>query len=247
MFSSRVFAPDSFSGLTGWWDASDASTLYDATTGGSLVAADGAVARFQDKSGNARHFTQSTSAQRPTRKTAIKNGLDVLRFDGSLSNLRNTVQFASTITASASTVFVVAVASSVSTNSTTPASNAQVFTSVESGAIGFAAFRSNSTAYSYGYDSANRIASLSYTAGAWGLFTTRHGSSEISIRLNGGSDAAVALGSRTFGISAAMTIAQTSGNVFFNGDVGEIVTYNVALSDADRDSVETYLMTKWGI
>jgi len=69
-------------GLQAWYDASDASTLFDATTGGSLVAADGGVARWEDKSGNARHMTQGTSGSRPTRKTAIQNSLAVLRFDG---------------------------------------------------------------------------------------------------------------------------------------------------------------------
>ena len=75
--------PANIAGLQLWLDASDSSTLFDATTGGSLVAADGAVARWEDKSGNGRHATQSTSGNRPLRKTGIKNGLGVLRFDGS--------------------------------------------------------------------------------------------------------------------------------------------------------------------
>jgi hypothetical protein len=65
-----------------WLDAADSSTLFDAVSGGSLVAADGAVARWEDKSGNARHATQSTSGERPQRKTSIVNGRDVLRLDG---------------------------------------------------------------------------------------------------------------------------------------------------------------------
>jgi len=69
-------------GLQLWLDASDATTLYDATSGGSLVAADGGVARWEDKSGNARHATQSTSGDRPLRKTSVQGGKDVLRFDG---------------------------------------------------------------------------------------------------------------------------------------------------------------------
>lgn len=77
-----LFLPTSIAGLQLWLDASDASTLYDATSGGSLVAADGGVARWEDKSGNARHATQSTSGDRPLRKTAIQGGKDVLRFDG---------------------------------------------------------------------------------------------------------------------------------------------------------------------
>lgn len=64
-------------------DASIPTSLYDATSGGSLVAADGSVARWEDQSGNARHATQATSGARPLRKTAIQGGNDVVRFDGS--------------------------------------------------------------------------------------------------------------------------------------------------------------------
>jgi hypothetical protein len=65
-----------------WLDGADASTLYDATSGGSLVAADGAVARWEDKSGNLRHATQGTLGSRPLRKVAIENGLDSPQFNG---------------------------------------------------------------------------------------------------------------------------------------------------------------------
>jgi len=95
-------------GLQLWLDASDASTLFDATTGGSLVAADGGVARWEDKSGNARHMTQGTSGSRPTRKTAIQNSLAVLRFDGgdSISMPSSTATF-NFLHDGDSTVFVV--------------------------------------------------------------------------------------------------------------------------------------------
>jgi hypothetical protein len=66
-----------------WLDAADSSTLFDAASGGSVVVADGEVARWQDKSGNARHATQSTLLNRPVRKVSVQNGLDVVRFDGS--------------------------------------------------------------------------------------------------------------------------------------------------------------------
>lgn len=65
-----------------WLDAADSSTLWDATSGGSLVDADGLVTRWEDKSGNARHVTQGGSANRPLRKLATQNGRDTIRFDG---------------------------------------------------------------------------------------------------------------------------------------------------------------------
>jgi hypothetical protein len=80
-FPSSSFDPSQIATAV-WLDGSDASTLYDAVSGGSLVASNGTIARWEDKSGNARHVTQSTSGSRPTRKTAIQNGLDAVLLDG---------------------------------------------------------------------------------------------------------------------------------------------------------------------
>lgn len=63
-----------------WLDAPDATSLFDATSGGSNPAADGNVRRWQDKSGNARHATL-VSGTPPIRKTSIINSLDVVRFN----------------------------------------------------------------------------------------------------------------------------------------------------------------------
>lgn len=59
-----------------WLDGSDAATLFDAVSGGSSVAENGAIARWQDKSGNNNHATQSTLGFRPMR---VSGGV---RFDG---------------------------------------------------------------------------------------------------------------------------------------------------------------------
>jgi hypothetical protein len=74
-----------------WLDAADSSTLFDATSGGSLVAADGAVARWEDKSGNARHVTQGTLGSRPARKISIQNSKDGILFDGNNDDLSGSI------------------------------------------------------------------------------------------------------------------------------------------------------------
>jgi hypothetical protein len=81
---TSVWTPAVISGLQLWLDAADSSTLFDATAGGNLVTTDGAaVARWADKSGNNRHAIQSTANARPLLKTSVKNGRNILRFDGS--------------------------------------------------------------------------------------------------------------------------------------------------------------------
>ena len=82
-FRPTGFDPRSISGLAAWYDASSAETLFTATSGGSAVAGGGAVARWEDRSGNGFHLGQATANNRPLRITSAINGRDVLRFDGS--------------------------------------------------------------------------------------------------------------------------------------------------------------------
>jgi len=91
-------SPTSFAGLQLWLDASDSNSLYGSVSGGSVVSANGAVQRWQDKSGNGRHATQSGASSSPVRKTSIQNGLDVVRFDGSNDVLNLTKDFRWTTT-----------------------------------------------------------------------------------------------------------------------------------------------------
>jgi hypothetical protein len=78
-YSQTAFNPLSLSPAL-WLDGADATTLYDAPSGGALVAPLGVVARWEDKSGNGKHATQATAALRPTRTTAA-NGLGGVKFN----------------------------------------------------------------------------------------------------------------------------------------------------------------------
>lgn len=81
IYSTRTqFDPRRIGIPSQWIDASDASTLYTAATGGSLVAADGTVGRAEDKSGNGRHATNSVANNRPLRKVGAIGGLDAMLF-----------------------------------------------------------------------------------------------------------------------------------------------------------------------
>jgi hypothetical protein len=84
--AASLEAPETISGLQAWYDPSDLSTMWKDTAGTDPVTADGdAVARIDDKSGNARHLTQGTAANRPLYKTA--GGLHWLQFDGTNDQL----------------------------------------------------------------------------------------------------------------------------------------------------------------
>ena len=69
-----------FQGCDVAFDFSNPANLYDATSGGSLVAPNGAIARANDVSGGSAHATQGTSSNRPLRKVAGLNGNDAALF-----------------------------------------------------------------------------------------------------------------------------------------------------------------------
>jgi hypothetical protein len=75
--ASGKFDPRSIAGLVGWWDPSDTATV---------TTDSGAVSQLNDKSGLARHATQTTPNNRPAYSGTI-NGRNVMTFDGSNDRL----------------------------------------------------------------------------------------------------------------------------------------------------------------
>ena len=73
--------PLNISGLQGWYDFSDATTLYT-DAGSTLVSSDGdLIYQANDKSGNGNNAVQATEANRPVYKVNIQNGLSIARLD----------------------------------------------------------------------------------------------------------------------------------------------------------------------
>jgi hypothetical protein len=242
--------PTSIAGLQCWLDGADASTLFDATSGGSLVAADGGVARWEDKSGNARHATQGTAGSRPLRKTAIINGRDALRFDGSDDRLvlpTSAVNFG----ASDFEIFLVG-RGNASYNSFLVCSDASSGSAyvlrmmVESARLQATMRTIEATLDISG-------ASSSYTSQSLVLFGLRRSSSTFTATRNGTSFGTASNGSpmaSTTQVAAIGAWAEGPPTAYYfhlNGDIAEIVIYHSALSAAHRTLVESYLALKWGI
>lgn len=85
------FSPSQVSDMAYWYDASNLGSLWQDAARTTPVVADGdPVGAWDDLSGNDYHVTQGTAGNRPTYKTAVQNGLPVLRGDGSNDYLENT-------------------------------------------------------------------------------------------------------------------------------------------------------------
>jgi hypothetical protein len=245
--------PTSLLGLQLWLDASDASTLYNATTGGSLVAADGGVARWEDKSGNGNHATQSTAANRPARRSSVVNSRDAIDFDGSNDGL--SVNALSSIFNGVNKPFtVIAVAKTDVTNSTQDILSAGNSSNDDENAR--CVWNNGSQKASIYRQPQDNNPGKSVSGGTSLGTTTRavsfvFNASTGIVFVNGSSDSSatdLALGfSLPLNVVAVGFLPRLNSAVYFNGYICELTLYNSALSDTNRSVVESYLMSKWGI
>lgn len=223
------FSPLDIAGLELWLDGSDASTMYDATSGGSLVADGGAVARWEDKSGNGNHVTQSTANNRP-----LRTGVEGLDFDGADDRML----FTSAINVAAITVFAIYQRTGAGTRTALLAS--------QSGAN--PQFMVNQyVADNVGYWNADGAEA----AAAGGDLTIR---SMIAWIKSGN-----AINVEVNTVNVAGNTGQGSASIVFDGIItaagghttdcllSELVIYDSALAGDSKTAVETYLLDKWGI
>jgi hypothetical protein len=249
-------------GLQLWLDSSDANTLFDATTGGSLVAADGSVARWEDKSGNGRHYTQSNATWRPARKTNQQNGLDTILLDGSNDHLIGGDYLDLNSTNSLTVFCVIKTLTSDANgyeiinkrNSPFGQDNGWALLVWTDQKLQFLCVDNNSyyVTSSDSTVSANNCAvfTLRTASGSLSASTNfhRNGSSladtDTFTDISTGPDVSkkIMLGINESGAEGSGTFARP-----FSGHFCEFIIYNSILSDVNRAAVESYLITKWGI
>lgn len=223
-----------------WLDASDASTLYDATSGGSLVAADGSVARWEDKSGNARHATQSTSGSRPTRKTSIQNSLDIVRFDGASDHM----PLSSSFNISTGAIFAVAKGSTKSVQA--------IYANGDSGAVkrdlALFVFGAGSTYVERSDGIDYHGVTQAQTTGIFNVCFCWLNSSSINAGTNGSeSSFSTTVGGATSDAGCVGASIESVLNHYFDGDIAEILVFDALPDSTDRAAVRDYLNAKWDI
>ena len=247
-------------GLQLWLDAADATTLYDATSGGNLVSTDGAtVARWQDKSGNNRHATQSTANARPLLKTAVLNSKSVVRFDGSNDFLSVASNSGLNFGTSDFSVFICTRILRTSNNATGILSKDSF-----AGTSTYKGFLVNrfDAAGGYGVETRNKVSGVGPSANArWNesniltntgyIFGPQRDGRVCSFFVNGlQRSSATEASAVDLTNTAALTIAALNSfsiGQFANLDITEILIYNTALTTAQRQGVESYLNAKWAI
>ena len=238
-------------GYTAWYDASDTSTI---TLSGSNVT------QWNDKSGNAYHLSQATTSRQPRSGINTVNGRNAITYDGTDDRLQaSTASNWTFLHHTATHTFMV-----FYTN-TAAASQRLMETSTDGEFRGIMyTIDTNDTVYAEcdTGNVSNRPYQMSTTltvpqpgASYW-TFASDPGNAtaanRIKIRKNGVAAGGTNTNTATPSTSVASYPLTVGGwakpdSYSLNGYMCEIIIYPSILSDSDRNTVESYLATKWGI
>jgi hypothetical protein len=228
--------PDDYTGLTGWWDASQESFNNNDPVG-----------TFTDRSGNSRHLTQSGSA-RPTFRTGVMpGGGSALDFDGSDDYLAGT-NISAFITASTFTVLAIFIAETIDTtgDASTVWANDCIYRD-QGGYTGMHLRNQSGTykvqAYNAGVGEVNEhTISLSTAV----IVAMRHGGGNLVSSINGGSETSQSSGN-TGDLNSIIEVGRAGfgPNSFFDGKLAELFIYNEARTAGEILDLVDYLETKW--
>lgn len=247
-----AFSPLSLPDLGLWFDGSDASTLYDAATGGNLSTAGGVVLRWEDKSPNGWHATNSGSDPpvKSSAHPAVSFWDQIITVSSSAQNLfRNK---------SGGSVFVVVRYLSSDIQASV---HGTVFHVSSGSGAGFARATVQVEANAASLRTIGRrldadslvISPSSFTpvADKWAVISSLSDWSGgvQRTRVNGGNE-----GSANFASSGSTSDTASHiqlGMLYtankWRGWTGEIVVFSRLLTGPEVGSMEQYLMTKWGI
>jgi len=252
-----------------WLDASDSTTLFNATVGGTTPTDGEAVKRWEDKSTNNRHLTEATNA--PVRKTNIQNGKDIVRFSGTNQKLAHSSNSTWNFLHDGTIHWIFAVIK-YGTNSnpgafyilldthnlTSANTGASVFFEDRSG-VSNNAFRHFISKGIAGDTVCSIVAADTITPNTYILNTVKgdadatpvsgRSTSWINqnlITVSNTSDKTVNTGNSTF----PLTIGKNSGSGDLGslvGDICELIIVPNDITTQQKNNCESYLLAKWGI
>lgn len=221
---TRPFLPIDIDGLALWLDAADSSTI---TTSGSSVT------QWNDKSGNGRNVTQTTTS--PTdRRPTYSNG--VLNFNGS-NFLSGTNTFS---VLNSGTLFAVARHSSTRGRAIDIRNNTMSL-GIEFGTTPDLFFHNSFGQWIQSFTNGTNNLQI--------MVNTRNGSSAPQYARNGGSLISFTTSQTAAANSGSQYVVgyDPTGTSFMNGIVCEIIYYDSYLTTAQRQQIEGYLAAKWGL
>jgi len=229
--------PSNFANLEGWWKADEHAYSTDDT----VLAVDGAVVvQWKDQSGNSRHLTDGVG---PLFETNEVNGYPVLRFDGVNDVLVSTAVASDFVDNNLYTIFVAVKMAANSDGILYFDDNIAAQNAISLAADG------NSDIQLVNYDgSSDSIVKAGTMLSTWHIVTAMHSGGNILVGLTDTRDAS--LGSAASGNTSVLTQVLNVGRnrgAFGAMDLAELIIFDVALSESDRQQIEMYLAHKYAI
>ncbi|MBM4253141.1 MAG: LamG domain-containing protein [Deltaproteobacteria bacterium] len=237
--------PQSISSLRLWLKAETLTGTADGT----------AIWTWKDQSGNGFDLSQSTAANRPTFKMGQINGRPAVRFNGSTNYMQ--VAFTGSITSK--TMFVVAKLGTLTPSGAAYGGAAVTVQSADGYTFDAIVYNEYTVKrWMNGSDGFTRTPSMvsptDETSIGPHIVTIRSTTSDYALYRNGQllqsttTYSPPTITNGTFNLSARHIINGTPvSNGYFNGDIAEVIVYDRALTEVERQRVEAYLRTKYGL
>ncbi|MFC1659029.1 LamG-like jellyroll fold domain-containing protein [Pseudomonadota bacterium] len=220
-------------GLKLWLDAEDIDGDGD-TTDNPADSSD--ISTWSDKSGNGNHATQATSTKQPLYST-LNN---VIAFDGSSDELEVDYSF---LNSNTSYTVIIVEGRKSGKESNYP--------------IGCATYATNEALhFGYRYNTTFRFGQYyndvdgtvpAYTSQKFNIMIGLYDNFVGHFLCKNGTELASNSDVVGFITIRPGRIGSNFGSNFYDGDIAEVIMYNRALSDVERQEVEAYLSDKWGI
>jgi hypothetical protein len=206
------------------------------------------VSQWADQSGHGNNATQAAASAQPTLASNAINGLPAVNFGGSAD-----MQFNLPVNGlTGMTIFMVDANGASFTGGSYDAYNAPLYwdETADWGTVYLSPFEA-SAKWEFGTGQTNNLPSYTRPASIGTAFTltdvVKNGTTE-NLYVGG------VLASSQTGKLAAIADTQSQGNLgvgylntHWNGKIAEVIVYTVALTDAQREQVEQYLETKYGL
>lgn len=228
--------PSDIASLQQWFKADAITGLSDGDP----------VATWEDSSTNNRDATQSTAGNRPLYKTGIVNSLPVVRFDGSNDYLITSGVAGFLSGLSAAEVFLV-----VKVNADPAAADGSAGLWAMTGSADNTAFPYTDGNVYDGFGSSVRKSTGNPTlslASTFRLYNVVSISGEWTSYVDGTQHFTTGTNTVSFGAGDGyLGTSVALGSIVLAGDIAEFFLFNAKLSTADRQAMNAYIATKYGL
>uniref|UniRef100_A0A6C0JN90 Phage tail collar domain-containing protein n=1 Tax=viral metagenome TaxID=1070528 RepID=A0A6C0JN90_9ZZZZ len=237
---ASTFIPTSLTGCLLWLDANDTTTINASISPSQNITKTTATNTiWNDKSGNSRNMTQSTTSSAPT-YGVMANGMLGLSFKGNKYMTNTTIPFPTSYS-----VFAVGCGTGTGygriLNGNTTTNDGNLFMGADTTGSYYASFVGNGGSWN---DANANVTNYNCNSLCLMEMTNNNTSNGLIPYFNG-----IAQTPKN-GTTVAFTglsvgLSYNNGDQYWNGYVCEIIIYNSVLSTSNRQLVEGYLANKW--